>query len=78
MFCASVADGSIRAGDLQMRNRAVQIANGLEREAEPVLRNGQPRIQPDSFLQLNYSGIDSPSVFERESEVVTRFGVPGP
>ena len=39
-------------GGLEVRNRAVQIAEALQRDAEARVRDGKPGIQPDSFLQL--------------------------
>ena len=60
-----------------MSDCAVQIAERLQGDAEPCLRDGQPRIQPDRLAQLLDRRLEPSMAFERQPEVVAGFGMIG-
>jgi hypothetical protein len=58
-----------------MRDRPIQIAECLERDAQPHLRNRQRWIQPDRGAQLIDGWLEAPEALQRQSKVVTSFGM---
>ena len=64
-----------RAGAPKVLDGAVEIAPGLQRDAELQVRGRESRREPDGFAELRNRVVEPSELAERGAEVVARLGV---